>query len=199
MMRLLPIATLTACLLASPYAKATIIEFGPSLFVGLDAGFFGDDIGGTPVPVTSGFENLSIVSSGSSSVATGSGSAAASISGWGALGGASINGNVSASLGPGPGSATASILNVSTFDLVLPEEGLYAIDLGLEVFGPLDVGAADSGFANWDLFLAAPGFGFNGEDIFGESQDHLRVNGAIISGFSCQNFFDATPAPFSSA
>lgn len=196
MMRFLRLSMFVACLLACAQSNATVISFAPGLGVGLKAKLIvekSDDF--FLVPTALGLENLSTVQTAASASSTGSGLATASISNWNAgPNQAFISGSISASLGFGPGSAIASILNISTFDLLFPRRGLYEIDTIVFVDGPFEIsGSSDSGFASWDLLLESPNenFGFFGQ--FGESQDNLCVNDIVILGFRCRTFFDFSP------
>ena len=164
------------CLLlpAALPAQATIIDFAPDFII--------EPFDGSP-----GFtiENLSIVTQSTSTTLSGSGVASSTITSF-------DRADIEVSLGAGPGEATASLLNVATFDLVFAAPGDVDIFFGFGINGPISIDPGDDGFAGWDISIVV-------DEVFvGETQDHLCLNGIDPDpgDNSCGNFFDFSAGPF---
>ncbi len=162
-----------ACCLLLPAlpAHATIIDFAPNFVI--------DAIEGSePFNI----ENLSIVSQSTTNVASGSGSAIATINDWDSAA-------IRVDLGAGAGEAEASLVNIATFDLVFEEPVEVGLEFGFGINGPLQTDPGDNSFANWDISIDIEG------NVLGESQQHQCVNGVAVVG-DCFNFFDSSIGQF---
>ena len=105
-------------LLPAPPAKATIIDFAPSFVI---AAIEGSE--------QFAIENFSIVSQNTTNTASGSGSAVATINDWDSAA-------IRVDLGAGPGEAEASLVNITTFELVFEEPVEAGLEVGFGINGP---------------------------------------------------------------
>lgn len=152
-------------------AQATIIDFSPSFVI--------EAIGGSSAFT---IENLQTLSRSSSTSASGSGSAIATIGDW-------DQADIQVALGDGPGQATASLVNVTTFDLVFADTSEVGLEAGFGIDGPLQTDPGDTSFANWDISIEIDG------PLLAESQEHRCEGGIAVVG-SCLDFFDDSIGQF---
>lgn len=171
-MHLLVSLILSIGLLASGAAQATTIPLSATLGVSPNAFLDLKGRGTNLLPVTLSIDDLLVIESNSSSRTTGSGTASARTSGWHS---GLIDADVFASLGDGPGLAEASLLNVSTFNLIFPRSGFYRLEALIEFADRAAIDTGDSGFAGWNFFFALA------------TQDNALFEfGDIDNGFVCQ-------------
>ena len=154
-------------------AKATIIEFAPDFIISPSEGSASFTI-----------ENLSIVTQSTTTSASGSGAALATITDF-------DRADIRAALGDGPGEATASLVNEATFDLAFDEPGDVGLFFGFGINGPISTDPGDNSFASWDISIVVDGV------LVGESQAPECIGGVDIGfGNSCNNFFDFSAGEF---